>query len=243
MKIKVKFLERFYNILLIIVFLVIIITPSLINDQVSLTRNLIIREEYAESFLIIILLVLAYLVFYLYTKEHKKNLRRLVLVNKDKKELEARLNDAFKYIGSVNVQVQEIRDVFTKLKKYPEDKKEFRDILNFLAQKALGIVNADWVMLRIINTENHQILREYVETRGKSVLLKSQIEVSDLLNNCKIDNCTVISTEPKELSFKVFCIFPAVKLSDNQMVLIKALLTELEMLFLIFTSSYLKKKS
>ncbi len=241
MKIKIKFLERFYNVLLVLVFLVIIITPSLINDQVSLTRNLIIREEYAESFLIIILLALAYLVFYFYTKEHQKNLKRLALINKDNKELESRLNDAFKYIGAVNVQIQEIRDIFTKLKKYPEDKKEFREILNFLAQKALGIVNADWVMFRIINVGNSQILREHVEARGKAVLLKSQIEVRDLLDNRPINNCSVISTESKELNFRVFCIFPSAKLSDNQVVLIKAIVNQLEMLFLIFNSAYIKK--
>lgn len=44
--------------------------------------------------------------------------------------------------------------------------------IKFLAEKILSIIPADWVLLRIINTENNNTVRDYIESRGPVAIIK-----------------------------------------------------------------------
>jgi len=243
MKTKIKLLEITYLTILALLFLCVIYTPHLIKHSLIINGNLIIEEEFTESILIIILIMAGYLTVRLYKREIDKKERELDLLKADKDGVENRLLDAFKYIGAINVQIQEIKAVFSSEKKYPENKKDFKNILTFLAQKTLGIVNADWLIFRIIDASNLKTLREHHETRGNTLLLKHEIGNKDLVSNGSLDGFSVVQSNQESFNIKVFCVIPSDHLQEEQKILVKAIVNELNMLFLIFNSQYYKNKN
>jgi len=224
-----------------------VLTPYFIQGNFQLKNRGIVREEIAEGAVIALLLIVGYLASILYKKEfdkYHKDLTELITCNYD---LENSLNDAFSYIGEVNVQLLEIKSVFSALQKYPESRKDYRSVLIFLARKALGIVNVDWVMFRIVNPQSLRTIQEYSETRGSAILLKHNISNRAIVSNEAIADCSVVSSEQENLTIKAFCILPSGKLTENQIILLRAIVSEVEMLFIIFSSEYyregyLKKK-
>lgn len=239
---KLQLLEGVYITLLVCLFSLIISTPYLITNKVSLTNNILIDEELVEGLLIALLLVISYVVSALYRKELDKYRGEITNLSVKKANVESRLADAFKYIGAVNVQIEEIESLFQSLNKYPEDKKDFKNSLSYLAQKVLGIVNVDWVIFRIINVDSLKTLREYSDTRGNAVLLKHNISNKSLVGAKSIDGCDVISSNQKNLTIKVFCIIPSVDhMTATQKGLVQTIVNALEMLFIIFASQYYRK--
>ncbi|NCF74869.1 MAG: hypothetical protein GWO87_00050 [Xanthomonadaceae bacterium] len=220
-------LEKFYFFLNIIIFFLTVSIIHLIKGDININDKIIIQEEYAESFFIMILFIGSYLLFKLYKKEMKK--------------IKINLDDAFKYIGKVNVQLQEIEKNFTGFKKFPENKKEFKNILKFFAGNALSIVNSDWVLIRIIDVSNLKTLREYAQARGNSILLKSEISNKMLVENKIINKHTVVTSSQNNLGLKTYFIFPLKKISKEQKILIKTIINESEMMFIIFSSKFYKK--
>jgi len=224
-----------------LVFILAVFVPVLTQGDLVLTQQLIVREEVVDVASVCFLLLSSLLVFRFYEKqldEHRGEIQRLRSLGGD---LEDRLNEAFNYIGQVNVQIQEIKSLFSTLQKYPEDKEDFKNILSFLAEKVLGIVNADWVLLRIVKPDNLQTLREYAESRGAAVLLKHNVSNKELIGQGQLPEHSVVSSQPDNLTIKAFCVLPVLTLSANQRILVQAIVDQLAMLFLIFTSEYYRR--
>ena len=243
---KTRPLQAVYLTSLMVLFCLIVSTPYLIKGNFLLRERIVVEEEIVESALIALLLIIGYVVSIMYKRELNKCIREIDELTTGKINLEEKLNEAFGYIGEVNVQVQEIRALFSTLKKYPENKNDFKNILAFFGQKVLGIVNVDWVTFRIIEPDNLRTLREHWEARGSAVALNHGISNKAIVNHAAINGCSVVGSHYENLSIKVFCILPIEQLTTNQRILVEAIVNDLEMLFVIFTSehyreSYLKK--
>jgi hypothetical protein len=232
---NIKLLERAYFAILVIIFLLIVFTPYIIRSGFTL-----LDEEIAEVAAIALFFAVGYGILLLYRKEVAKNRNELDRLKQDKGTLERRLTEAFHYIGTVNIQIEEIRSVFLHIRKFPENKKDFRSILQFLAEKALCMVNSEWVLFRIIDTQNLDTLREYSESRGNAVPLNHKISNKHLVSKEKFKGFTVLGSEQENFHITTFCIIPKERLSRDQKVFIKAVVNQLEMLFIIFTSTYYK---
>ncbi|MGW8209502.1 MAG: hypothetical protein ACWGO2_10880 [Syntrophobacteria bacterium] len=244
---KTRPLQAVYLASLALLFCLIVSTPYLIKGNVLLKERIVVGEEIVESALIAVLLIIGYAVSIMYKKELNKCLREIDELTTGKSNLEEKLNEAFGYIGEVNVQVQEIRAVFSALRKYPENKNDFKNILAFFGKRVLGIVNVGWVTFRIIDPDNFRTLHEHWETRGSAVALNHGISNKAIVNNAAIHGCSVVGSRYENLRIKVFCILPIEKLAVHQRILVEAIVNNLEMLFVIFTSehyreSYLKKR-
>jgi hypothetical protein len=235
---KVKLLRTLYLAGLSLLFFLVVLTPYFIQGNFQLKNRGIVREEIAEGAVIALLLIVGYLASRLHKREFDKYHKELSELATCKYDLEDRLNDAFSYIGEINVQLLEIRSVFSALQKYPESKKDFRNILIFLARKTLGIVNVDWVMFRIINPESLRTIQECSETRGSAILLKHNISNRAIVSNEAIAEFSVVSSEQENLAIRTFCILPTEELKESQEILIQAIVNELEMLFIVFSSEY-----
>ncbi len=239
---RARLLQAGYLTILALLFFLIISTPYLIKSNFSMRESFILDEEIVEGLLIALLLGLGFLIPAIYKKELNKYFKRMDELATSKSNLESRLDDAFKYIGKVNVQLLEIKSAFSALKKYPENQKDFARVLSFFAQKVMGIVNADWVMFRIVNKENLRTLREYSKPRAtRTILLKHCISNRALVGNEAVDTYSVVASDQENSTLKVFCVLPAEKLTANQRLLIKAIVTEIEMLFIILTSQYYRE--
>ena len=229
----IRFLERTYLFILVAIFLLIVFTPYIIHTGFTM-----FEEQLVEVTIIILLFAVGYAVLSLYRKETAKNLKNINRLTKEKGDLENRITEAFKYIGTVNIQIQEIKAVFSDIQKFPENKKDFGYTVQFLADKTLSMVNVGWVLFRIIDSKNMHSLGEYCKSRGNSVLPQHKISNRALLSNKKIKGFTVVGPGYENFYIKTFCIIPKVKLSSDNKVFIKAIVNQLEMLFLIFTSIY-----
>ncbi|MFH1822406.1 MAG: hypothetical protein ABH830_01765 [Patescibacteria group bacterium] len=230
-----KLWERIHFILIFIILILVVVTPYIVNS-----KFLFIEEEYLEMGLIVMLFIIGYAIFRLYRKEVERNLEEIKKINVEKNNLEDRITESFKYIGSLNVQIEEIRSIFSDIKKFPENKKDFKYILQYSANKLLSIVNADWVLVRIIDTQNFKNLREYSKARGQTVLPKCNIKNGELLAGKCYDGYSAIKSAQENFRVITACIFPVEKINENEEILIKAIINQLEMLFVIFSSNYYK---
>jgi hypothetical protein len=209
----------------------IIFTPFLINHT-----YFVFEEETAEVILIFFLFVVGYAIYRLYKNEVEKNELELKELRDDKNDLESRLDEAFRHIGKVNVQIDEIRDVFSKIDKYPESREEIKHIFHYLAHKVLGLVDADWVILRVVDLAGLATKGEHYETRGGIQARSPKISNGDLLEKNSLNGWQVLKSEQTNLNIKAFCILPPKQFSEDQKILIQAITGQLEMLFLIFSS-------
>jgi hypothetical protein len=221
--------------ILVIIFLLIVFTPYIIRSDFT-----VIEEQLVEGATIVLLFIVGYAVLSLYRKEVARNISELNRLKQDKGALENRLTEAFKYIGAVNIQIQEIKTVFSEIRKFPENKKDFGRILHLLAGRTLNMVNSDWVLFRIINTKNLDTLGEHIETRGDSEPPKCKISNKILLSKKKLTESATVSSGHENFYIKTFCIIPKAELSDENNIFITAVVNQLEMLFLIFNSIYYK---
>ena len=226
--------EKIYFLLLVIFFFFIIFINNFIQGNIGVGKNIIIREEHIESFFIIIIFIIGYIIFKLYKQEIAKQ-------KEHANGIKNRLDDAFKYIGQVNVQIKAVKEALSGLKKFPEKKSDLKNIINFLVEKVLAIVNSDWALLRIIDLEDGHILREKSIARGEAVLFKHNINSQKLINKEPIGEYSVVTTEQKNLGLKAFIVLPIKTLNKEQRILIEAIAQELEMIFLIFDSKYYKR--
>jgi len=232
---NITLLEGAYFAILAALFLLIIFTPYIIRSGFTL-----LDEEIAEVIAIAFFFTVGYGIFFLYRKEADRNRHLLDRLKRDKGALENRLSEAFSYIGNVNIQIEEIRSVFSDIRRFPESKRDFRTILQFLAQRVLCMVNTEGVLFRIIDTHNLVTLREHSESRGNTVLLNYKISNTYLASNERLEGLTIVGSVQENFHIKTFCIIQKEGLSKDQKVFISAVVNQLEMLFIIFTSIYYK---
>lgn len=223
-KIKLGFL-----LLLIVDIVFIIVSPFLVISFFGFS------EDLSESIVILFLFLLFGLFFWFYSKE-------INAYKKKQAELEERLKETFKYIGSINLQLEEMKKVFQAVDRYPENKKDVQTLFIHTAERILSIINTDWVTLRIIDIKTGNNLHEYFVSRGNRKVEKIKIENKALLNGvCSFGSCSIIKSNQENLSIKAFCILPTEPENKNQEFLINSIVSQLEMLFIIFNSLYYKK--
>ncbi len=201
---------------------------------------MIIEEEFLEGTLLFILFILGVLIVNLYKKESARQKEMLEKINNDKKTTEEKLLDSFKYIGMLNVQIQEIKSIFNNANKYPETKNDLKKIYRFYCDRVFGIVNPDWVLFRIINSSTHSTINEHFETKVGSSVMCPHVSNKMLVETRQVPPFIVVTSNPQNLNILVSCILPLEKISNDERIFIQAITNELTMLFVIFNSSYYK---
>lgn len=234
---RIKFIKWLFFLLFFADLALIISTPRIINRGALFIQ----REDDFEALLMVLLFFVGYVLYYFYKKELDKSLNELKEFKLKHETLEERLDESLRHIGSINVQIQEIRSVFSDLEKYPESKKDFKFVLNYLTKKVLSIVNVDWVLVRIVNPEEFKTLAEYNQCRGTAILLKHNIANEELISG-KSDkgDFSFVGSGQGNLNLRVFLIFPRVKINKEQEILLRVIINQLELTYIIFTSNYYK---
>lgn len=209
----------------------IIITPFLKFKFLNFS------EEFSEVGLVSFLFILIALLFRLYVKERDN-------YKQQQENLEERLRDTFKYIGSINLQLEEMKKVFSVVNKYPESKKDVHTLFAHTAERVLGIINVDWVLLRIVDINTGATLHEYYASRGNKKIEKIKLENKALLaGTCSFGSCSIIKSNQDNFNIKAYCILPVEVSDTNQGFLINSIVNQLEMFFIIFNSLYYKRNN
>lgn len=225
-----KWRKTFFS-LLALNFLLAISIPVLINGDV-----LGCPKEWAEPIIIAILLITAYVINFLYLREVGRLRRNQV-------NLEDRLQDTFKYIGSVNLQMEEMKQAFSNFKKYPESKKDIRTVFVYFSEKILSIVNADWVILRIIDLKSGRTVREDKFFRNNEVVNCGKFDNHEILENkIKFSQGSIIKSDQENLNIKACCILSTKLKGREQDFFVRSMINQLEMLYIVFSSLSKQKK-
>jgi hypothetical protein len=231
-----KFLKFAYVVTVALLLFVIAFTPIFISDHLLLFKKYVIQEDVVEAALIIILLLIAYLLSNVFKKELKKYRKEMRRLSREKRDLSGKLTDAFKYIGGVNVQLHEIRSIFCGLKRYPLTESAFKNALALFAHKVLGIVNADWVLIRIICQSNLRTIKEHLESR-KDVNLKCKgISNKAIVANGSIKGYSIVASRHDNSLIMGVCVVPQKNLDEEEKILVEAIINQIEMLYLIYVS-------
>jgi hypothetical protein len=237
---RASYLQTLYLLIYLLLSSVIIVTPILITGSVYITEKIILDEEIAEVILLGILFGLSIMIFKLYRQEAIKQEEFIKKMKNDKKTTEEKLFDSLSYIGKVNVQIEEIKSIFNTTNTYPETKSDFKKAFRFLSERVLGIVNTNWALLRIINSNTQRTISECFETRKGFSCQYPHISNKMILEKQIIASFTTVISNSQNLNILVCCTMPIDKINDDQRVFIQAIINEIIMLFIILNSSYYK---
>jgi hypothetical protein len=232
--IQTKYLAIAYMLTLGLLFIVVTTTPLFVRGDVTLTKKFVLEEDVFEALLIATLLGLAYIVHRAYRRELEK-------LKKSNAGLIISHTEAFKYIGKVNIQLQELQAIFSEFQCYPETKSEFQQILSSAARNTRRFVSADWILIRIINQNNFRTITEHWESCAEATYPHVRISNRDLVEGKIITNFTIVCSRKNHLAVNVVFIIPIKTLGREEKILIEAIAGELEKIFIIFTSQYLRK--
>jgi hypothetical protein len=233
---KAKILKFTYMVTIALLLSAVVFTPVFIRYHFLLFKKYIIQEDVVEAVLIIILLLIAYLLSNIYKRELKKYRQKTRRLSQNNSDLSCKLTDAFKYIGGVNVQIQEIRSIFCGPGKYPKTESQFKKELALFARKMLGIVNADWVVIRIICQTNLRTIKEHVESRKNVNFDSKGISNKSIVTHRPIDGHSVVATRHDNSVIVAACVFPKNSLDEEEKILVEAITNQIEMLYLISKS-------
>lgn len=215
--------------------LIIINILAVVGAPLLRLRLFDLSESFSTSLIITILFIFLALLLGIYFKEVEK-------YKKTQEDLEERLRETFRYIGSINLQLEEMKKVFSNFNKYPESQKDIQAVFTHTAERILAIVPTDWVLLRIMELDQGKTLHEYFLSRGNKKIEKFKLENQDLLNGeCSIEGCSIITSQQNNFNLKAFCILSTEVKDKNQQFMITSAINQLEMLFIIFNSYYYKK--
>ena len=213
--------------------LLIAVTPLLVPRRIALFDRFVFEENAIETVLILILFALAYLASRVYRTAVAAYKKRLLRLAADRSVMADRLTDAFRYIGTVNVQLQGIRSAFSGLKRLPENRRQFKDLLGMFGGKILGMMNVDWVTVRIIDRRSLRTIVEHREVRNIHPLVDPHIGNRAVVEGKPVAGCVIVTDAKDNLSIVAACILPLDHLDKEETILMQALVGEIEMLFII----------
>ena len=206
-----------------VITVLIVFTPYLTKKRFSF-----LEEETLEMFIIAFLFSVEFIIDLFFEREIKRR--------------EKKLAKAWEHVGKVNLTVEKFQEAFFDLQKYPENKKDFQQLLLTMSEKVLGIVNCSTVMFRILEIENGRTLAEYTQIRYSSEEeIKIQVGNKDLLEGSQKKGYKIIASSAKNAKIKTFCVLRASSLNESQRIFIKKIVNDLAMFYLIFSSQYYKK--
>ncbi len=237
------FLQILYLIIFAIIFSFVIYTPTLIKGPAQLTAKMILKEETIEGFLLCILFIMSILILNLYKHEINKHKELINKISTEKMKVENRLFDSEQYIGITNVQIQEIKYIFNSIDKFPETKDDLKKAFNFFGERVIGIVNSNWVLFRIIDSNTQRTICEHFVTRQGFSCSYPHVSNKMIIEKQPVLPFIYVISNPKNLNILVSCIMPIDKISNDQHIFVQAIINEITKLFVILNSLYYKKEN
>lgn len=231
-----------YFSLLFILLLSVCITPLMIKRGVPL-RSFIIKEDTLETILIVTLFGISFLILRGFLKAISSYRLAVVQAGKEKSRLMSRLAEAFNYIGTVNVEIAQIEAVLCGVECYPRSKREFRRVLDQMAVKAMTVASVPWLEVRMIHRHSGHTESQHAVQRPGSVLPSVTIGNRAILKGHQVDGLQVVATRQSNLDLFTVFILPVVDLTEEQSILIGAVLNQIEMLFMLQRTGCLKSVS
>jgi hypothetical protein len=220
---KLKIFRAVYFSLTAILAFAAILTPSLIKDGLFS-----IKEETLEGIMIAVLLFAGFVLNLVYEREIKK--------------WRSHLDNAWKHIGKSNVLMDGFRSALLEIKKYPESKGDIKLVFKAAAEKILKIINSPCVMIRVAGDNDKKTLGEFFLERGKNKNIQEVKIGNNELFSEKSEEFSIISSRTDNANLKTFCVFPKMKISEEQKMFVNKIIDDFTMLYVIFEFYASQKK-
>jgi hypothetical protein len=240
---KPSFLQIIYLIIFSILFSLVIYTPALIKGPAQLTAEVILKEETIEGSLFCILFIMSILILNLYKHEIDKHKELINKISTEKMKVENRLFNSEQYIGITNVQIQEIKYIFNSIDKFPETKEDLKKAFIFFGERVIGIVNSNWVLIRIIDINTQRTICEHLVTRQGFSCNYPHVSNKMIIEKQPISPFYYVNSNPKNINILVSCIMAIDKISNDQRIFVQAIINEITKLFVILNSLYYKREN
>lgn len=226
--------------LAVIIFLLfsVLAVPLAIRWDWTITKSFIIDEEIFETALIAVLFTISFLIVKRFRRKLTLYEQKFSRADREKSKLLSRLADAFRYIGTVNVELQEIQSILTRLDHYPKTKKEFKKLQDYLSFRAMTIAKSPWLAVRIIDKTEERTLYEHQAARPGSIFPKETMGNREILENRPVPGMTKIITSKRNMDLMTVCILPKAECSDEEKILIQLILNWIEMYFLLYHTNF-----
>jgi hypothetical protein len=196
-----------------------------------------------EAFLIIVLLGLSFITLLSFSKRFRAFQQAAHQACQEKSRLDARLLDAFKYIGKVNVELHEIESALCGIAFYPRSKREFRQLLDGLTTRAMTIAGAPWLVVRMIDQCSGKTVHEHAVQRPRGGLPAATLGNRAVLDDCPAAGLQTIVSRRRNLDLLTVFILPQDVRSEGVKVLLNVILSQIEMLFILHRAGGIKPLS
>jgi uncharacterized protein YeeX (DUF496 family) len=239
---KRNYIVGFYFSILLVLLLCVSTTPLLIRHGISITDHLMVEEEVLETVLILALLGISFLILIRFTNRLKAYQQAVNRAVHDKSKLVSRLTEAFRYIGRVNVEIQEIESVLCGVAFYPQSKREFRRLVDQLASRAMTIADVPWLVVRMVDRHSGHTVSEHAVQLSQGGLPSITVGNRALIDGRPVDGLQTIGPRQHNLDLLTVFILPASAISKEKIVLLTAILNQIEMLFIFYRSGCIKSQ-
>jgi hypothetical protein len=211
----------FYLFVLFVLFALLVETPYLITHGIF-----IFSEESLELTILTVLSLLGATMYRVYRRE----------IDRKTKDY----NEIAQHVGVVNRQIESMRSMAQKIQKLPQTKGDLKQLLTTMCERALEITPYDWVLIRIIDEKTTHTLSEHAESRGRALLMQYEIGNKDLLDHVPLEGYTVLASNHLNALVRTCAIMPTEALSDEQQTMLQAIVNEVTLLYLVYTSRHYK---
>ena len=213
---KVDVLKKSYFVLIYSLVVVIVLTPYLVRG-----RFFIFTEEFVEGFIILCLLLIGIGANSFYEREMRQR--------------EQVLADAWKHIGAVNLLVDRFRLALTDDKEYPKNKKELQIFAGSIMNKIRGVAPCEFLLLRVVDTETFNTVFEFGDSdlQWSDALLK--IGNKKLVQGKNIKSASFVSSQSDAVRLKTFIIFSEPSINEDGKIVAQKLVNDFTMVYIIST--------
>ena len=240
---KLKFLIGFYHCALVFILFSVIAMPLMIQHGIPVTREFIIEEGTLTTILIIILLGISYYILKGFKHTLKAHEREVYRAGEERSSLVSRLTEAFNYIGTVNVELQAVQSFLCGIEHYPQTRREFKRLIDYLTAKAMIVAGTPWIVIRLMGRCSGRTIKECTAERQKGFLPSVVMGNREILEDRHVEGRRTISSRQKNLDLLTVCILPAIPLPKEKIILIMAITNQVEMFFLLYRTGFLHQPS
>jgi hypothetical protein len=215
-KINIKFFFLFGLVLVIA-----ILTPHIMHG------HLYVPEEYAQSIILILDLIMAFVFYLLYQKETTK-------LKQEKKLVENNLIDSYQYIGQINNKMRLINNFNRPLEKLNKNNLGEKELFQeYLQNIIVSLAFSDKGFIRFIEAESKRTIKEfYYHQRGDQFVAK--LSNQEIIDEAQPFGTKVQVIESDYTQAKIRCVLCYSRLSEKKvdLQLMKNLINQAHLLFL-----------
>lgn len=220
--------------LLVILFLTVSLVPILVQQGITLPTGFAVEEEVLESGLILFLFAVSFFIYKGYRRRMAEYQAAVARSGERQAALTSQLTEAFRYIGEVNVEIDRIMNDLCGIYSYPFSRKELKQLFHQIADQAMSLVHAPWVVIRMIHRNSGRTIKEYAFEHDPGALPATTVGNRAILEKRTVEDRQVITTCQHNLVLQTVFILPKIDYAEEALLLMSAMVNQVEMLFLLY---------